>query len=82
MEFEKDQTKNTKPHTFVKTITRGNKGKRGFDKKRANKIHMNLCNLKSVKIRAIPSNSFLNLCKSAIKKLANLCHPSDSFKPP
>jgi hypothetical protein len=27
------------PHTFVKIITRGNKGKRAFDKKRANKIH-------------------------------------------
>jgi hypothetical protein len=29
----------TYPHTFVKIITRGNKGKRCFDKKRANKIH-------------------------------------------
>lgn len=27
------------PHTFVKIITRGNKGKRSFDRKRANKIH-------------------------------------------
>lgn len=27
------------PHTFVKIITRGVKGKRCFDKKRANKIH-------------------------------------------
>lgn len=27
------------PHTFVKIITRGDKGKRNFDKKRANKIH-------------------------------------------
>lgn len=27
------------PHTFVKIITRGPKGKRCFDKKRANKIH-------------------------------------------
>ena len=27
------------PHTFVKIITRGDKGKRCFDKKRANKIH-------------------------------------------
>lgn len=27
------------PHTFVKIITRGEKGKRCFDKKRANKIH-------------------------------------------
>ena len=27
------------PHTFVKIITRGDKGKRSFDKKRANKIH-------------------------------------------
>jgi len=27
------------PHTFVKIITRGEKGKRSFDKKRANKIH-------------------------------------------
>ena len=29
----------TYPHTFVKIITRGVKGKRCFDKKRANKIH-------------------------------------------
>lgn len=27
------------PHTFVKLITRGDKGKRCFDKKRANKVH-------------------------------------------
>jgi len=27
------------PHTFVKIITRGDKGKRNFDRKRANKIH-------------------------------------------
>lgn len=27
------------PHTFVKLITRGNKRKRVFDRKRANKIH-------------------------------------------
>jgi hypothetical protein len=27
------------PHTFVKLITRGSKGKRVFDRKRANKIH-------------------------------------------
>jgi hypothetical protein len=27
------------PHTFVKIITRGKKGHRIFDKKRANKIH-------------------------------------------
>lgn len=27
------------PHTFVKIITRGDKGNRNFDRKRANKIH-------------------------------------------
>lgn len=27
------------PHTFVKLVSRGNKGKRNFDRKRANKLH-------------------------------------------
>lgn len=37
--YSKEKGYEKYPHTFVKIITRGPKGKRCFDKKRANKIH-------------------------------------------